>query len=134
MKREWKPGDVAIYDELRVMRVRNSDGDEWIDTDGDRRNINPQYGFRPLVVIDPEDMSELAKALNRSLDFSEGSVLADAVTAALADTLREFANPTPPKCPASLTLGRSGSMYHCSLDEAHTGPHADTDMLWSVPA
>ena len=92
-KREWKPGDVAVYDGGRVIRVDPGDDPHWVDDEGDaRRGSWPDRQARPLVVIDPEDSDQVERLMDGvTWLFSQADV--NTVQAAL----REFANPTPPK-------------------------------------
>lgn len=110
MKRDWKPGDVAMVSVAR--RIGNDDPTEYI-----AFYAGPRYGWygvtdgegcggltdnhedfyihrRPLVVIDPEDREQVEKL--RDLIFHAaplGQVRVASVDVQAA--LREFANPKP---------------------------------------
>jgi len=107
--REWKPGDVALctLDGTFVLKVDSPGRKRWAVSEGNVVTIEDD-DLHPLVVIDPEDREQverLAEALNKSLDFRDGSLLAGAINAALADTLHALANPTPPKPAEPTGLG-----------------------------
>jgi len=119
--REWKPGDVALRTShnadpyamrsmaaLTCSGVGHDRGLHWHHENGGWDPMEGKPSYRPLVVIDPEDREQverLAEALNESLDFRDGSLLAGAIEAALADTLHALANPTPPKPAEPVGLG-----------------------------
>lgn len=130
MKREWKPGDVAmVLNEYRVWNVaicalklghrdlvwRYGVADSWMPLTADAR---------PLVVVDPEDREQVERLTRIFMDdHDSGDETADMQAA-----LREFANPTPPKPDEPMGLGavvedaegtrwvswRSGLNYHHS--------------------
>ena len=118
MKREWKPGDVAIgdypiwgtggrdttYEAVRLVRfasgwARADDPDDFVRDDHLTQYVDP----RPLVVIDPEDR-EAAERLHdmyqrACADITGGSRTAryDERVDAMQAALREFADPKPPR-------------------------------------
>lgn len=104
--REWKPGDVAEYDNTRIFRTEDSTGARWVDADGDERFGPALRTARPLVVIDPEDREQVERlAIAYTLRHNYAGKPwedreqhnRDLVIDSLADALREFANPKPPK-------------------------------------
>lgn len=133
----WKPGDVAVnvnhgYRGIFVPECTHAshmDGPHWHNESG---YADPASDTRrPLVVIDPEDREQVAR-------------LADAITAAMfadeyvarcdvAEGLRAFANPTPPRCTASLNVfGGAGSIRHeCRESVGHDGPHVSAGASWA---
>lgn len=99
MRREWKPGDVALVtDDHGIVRVAVCGGlnprmkHRWhYDEAGIGRLLTP---LRPLVVIDPEsaeDCERLGRLWNKH--------------ARVADALREFADPKPPRPEEPTGLG-----------------------------
>lgn len=70
MKREWKPGDVAVLasggERVMAARFANRSCDpahdrdlHWHRTDGDWNHLD--VAARPLVVIDPEDREQIER-------------------------------------------------------------------------
>ncbi|MDR7253747.1 hypothetical protein J2X46_002737 [Nocardioides sp. BE266] len=124
MKREWKPGNVALVrgtigvDAVAVRSgvpsnmgwAYNGDGPDtknygncWMsDRDGDAV-------IRPLVVIDPEDREQIERLRDLMVghDIHEGRPCYSTTCHAdrLADALHEFANPTPLKPDEPTGLG-----------------------------
>lgn len=104
MKRDWKPGDVAmvrsrkypdeIPDEPRILG--GADGARWWGTTGFLRDEDAEI-VRPLVVIDPEDREQVERLLHRYHSWKWTADIANASITDMQDALREFANPTPPK-------------------------------------
>lgn len=125
MSGEWKPGDVAVVSIVR--RAGNDDPTEY------RAFFAGRYGWygvtggegcgglteneeefsihrRPLVVIDPEDREQVERLVRAYLDCGDG--IAELSTEPwslpgmrMRQSLREFANPTPPKPPEPTGLG-----------------------------
>lgn len=60
---EWKPGDVAelVHSDEKVRAIRNEDG-EWAASDGSLYTDGGHADFRPLVVLDPADISRAVVA------------------------------------------------------------------------
>jgi hypothetical protein len=111
MSREWKPGDVAMVrvSEEYAPEVAVSSDRQWF-VAGPR--LGSRHGWyhanveviRPLVVIDPEDAEQVERlASTDALRGLGGSF--DSLAYNLADALREFANPTPPKPQEPMGLG-----------------------------
>lgn len=101
MTRQWKPGDVAHYDGLRVFLVANrTHGLMWVDQEGDERPIPVDAIDGRLVVIDPEGSRgiavEIAQRVGSALHVMPGSDISAGIKA-VQTVLREFANPAPPK-------------------------------------
>jgi hypothetical protein len=136
---EFKPGDVALVDSWRgkgllAFRCERVAGEPtWCVHDGtDTRGLHDHEvgAARPVAVIDPEspaDTERLYAALGGRIGM-----------ATLAEALREFAAPTPPKPPEPLGLGavvedaeehlhtrcRNDSQPWCGLD-GRFRPYAD---------
>lgn len=131
--REWKSGDVAMvkwrhYPEARAMfngrHWNEADGCEW---DGREDDLT----LRPLVVIDPEDPDAARRLCAILLSHGEPAIFTDLMQAAL----REFADPKPPTCTASLfvTYGDGkGAEQKCDRAEGHEGPHVDGSFTWTA--
>lgn len=132
MKRDWKPGDMVMVEGKAALRVDGSyvsskRGPHWAWEHGGFTTL-PLGPIRPLVVIDPEDREQLERleALilrlrcrcgrlwlqesplcewhksrhDRAVESrTEGSF------EGLADALREFADPKPPKPEEPTGLG-----------------------------
>ena len=110
---EWRPGDVAECDGLRVMFTRSPYGDSLrcFDEEGDERAGSVFTKARRLVVIDPEDTEQVERLRDAWAD-NFGVLGLERLRAAL----REFATPTPPKPEEPLGLGavvveRSGQYW-----------------------
>ena len=109
MKREWKPGDVALLTTHccgNLVATKNR-GASWHAAGGIDLEVTCQIAdARPLVVIDPEDPKEMDRFLGllRRGNFSVHSCGTSARDY-LAAALREFANPTPPKPEEPTGLG-----------------------------
>lgn len=114
MKREWKPGDVALIPFARgdIRAMFTTDG--WAISDApDVRGIGEFGDVRPIVVIDPEDhqqVERLVKALSTGqpligLDPTNREMVDQAWVTHTQTALREFANPTPPKPEEPTGLG-----------------------------
>jgi hypothetical protein len=119
MKREWKPGDLALVkvahlDDPRPMFRTESgwdDGGEsyWAGATGDWAI---EYA-RPLVIIDPEDAEQVDRLRSLYVDeaVKRGAMRPQFAGAdelrreSFAAALREFANPTPPKPEEPTGLG-----------------------------
>lgn len=138
--REWKPGDVATFAGETVLFTDNGDW-YWAAT-GMRchRQGKVTSEARPLVVIDPgnrEQVDALTKAIVEAC-YADGNVICanngihlDTVQAAL----REFADPKPPKCLASLNVRLEASFVAASCDEAkgHEGSHrSENGTCWDA--
>ena len=114
MTREWKPGDVAIVDgpgrRYPITFYKNENTDELMFNNGhgfQYRVRRLSHAARPLVVIDPEDFEQVRR-LRDLLSPPEG--LLRHGCGEVADALREFANPTPPK-PEYGSLSKPMSSY-----------------------
>ena len=111
MKREWKPGDVALVPGVGKALVL--DDGRW--STQPRGVIHPRKGFedlykaRPLVVIDPEDREQIERLAQLLHDYD--AHLADdphresAWVSLTSDALRKYANPKPPKPEEPTGLG-----------------------------
>lgn len=98
VSREWKPGDVAMYDGHIAFVWDDEDfgGDRptfvYTDTDGDPCSVYAEgTNARPLVVIDPEDREQVERLMppnwhrtDEALDWFQ-------------DHIRSLADPKPPK-------------------------------------
>ena len=133
MNRDWKPGDVARVrygdvDQVGLVRPRKAANNslEFAYASGGYDFVGTVMA-RPLAVIDPED-AEQVKRLARIIGVG---------TWAVADGLREFANPTPSECGCQLTIdvdtGRQGShdRYVCRKPQGHDGRHQDVQAATS---
>jgi hypothetical protein len=126
---EFKPGDVGMVGTQRWMRLHTGD---WINDAGSRVPAEPEPPARRLVVIDPEDreqVNHLASLLRDYMRYADRWRLAAA--------LREFANPTPPRCNQHLGIeyaDNKGRVYSCAKAAGHDGHHEDADeqMTWTV--
>lgn len=133
MKREWKPGDVAMVTSQYgrpVVAVRcGTDAKRMGWAYGDHLNGSPTHHWssdpdglhvvRPLVVIDPEDREQVERlrlALAEHYRNDDGDF-------GVAAALREFANPTPPPCKSSLIF--KGAHIPCDQPEGHGLSHAN---------
>lgn len=95
-ERDWKPGDVANYDNVRVFRVDDGSGcSRWIDEEGDERQGPALRDARPLVVIDPEDREQVER-LTR-IYYHDGGGPLDELASRMQAALRGFVNPKPQK-------------------------------------
>lgn len=107
MGREFKPGDVAMVNGRVCIRKSGdwANGEGW--EHGDRLAFrfadHEALDIRPLVVIDPEDAEQVRALAN--LIVSRVELGGWPTNLDLADALREFAHPTPPKEPEPLGLG-----------------------------
>lgn len=127
MTREWQPGDVALIEvggrTARAMRQCVQGDSLWSSAERllgvyDHYDAaGPVTVVRPLVVIDPEDREQVERLSEMVADeiVRNGLKPRDAMQAAL----REYANPTPPKCKAALNI--KGEHYGCDLDADHDG-------------
>lgn len=119
MKREWKPGDVALVEVPKSTLPRHGVDERGRETirvsrwsDGWALLTDPDYfwrdgyaffggeGPRPLVVIDPEDREQierLAKGLPLEWDLfqADDPDVGEETVAAMQAALREFADPKP---------------------------------------
>jgi hypothetical protein len=139
MSREWKPGDVAMVKggerEWMAVRVEGrcllgcaagyDSTPHWHAGGG---AMADGHDARPLVVIDPESEADVQRFATcvEAIDAPIGYRLQAA--------LREYVNPTPPKCGAAIAFGIHGTTYGCRQPEGHDGPHADVNCTWSVPS
>lgn len=121
--REWKPGDVAMVNGYVAVR---SNSDAWYRSSP--RDVlltdSEQPDARPLVVIDPEDREQAERLMllfaharwgSESLASLRGIV--DHAQAAL----REFADPKPSHCTATLVIG--SERLECERDADHVTDH-----------
>lgn len=103
MSREWKPGDVAVIKFSAGDEIGMWLGDRWAVTGG--RSQLPNYTIsRPLVVIDPEDRQQVERLAHLITEHDKGAT-EEAWASDLANALREFANPKPPKPEEPTGLG-----------------------------
>lgn len=151
MKREFKPGDVAMSRYGRVFYSGNESRGSWTFDDGsggfdeDFRSLRPNEptDVRPLVVIDPEDREQVETVRDRLFDAIEDQnpgrydfpcgVFGNALQAAL----REFANSTPPKCRSSVEFRYGDGVpttSACTLDDGHDGMHSAGPFMWGGAA
>ena len=103
MSREFKPGDVAVRvrkgvrqrttavlcdDEYHPRRLH------WHHKDGgwDHLDSGGEVQYHPLVVIDPEDRAQVERLADIFCHVPSSGWVDD-----MQASLREFANPTPPK-------------------------------------
>ena len=121
MKREWKPGDVALVMAEGGERigfrcgVPSNMGWEYAREPGQKTWSSDDSGYvkpiRPLVVIDPElreQADRLADALIDAMCKSDpgwDKARAYEVRSHMRTALREFANPTPPRPDEPTGLG-----------------------------
>lgn len=115
---QWKPGDVVAATVNGRPNVRLVAGwskydpqlrwcelsPRWANGDDDECWFTPSQvtDHRPLAVIDPEDREQVARLTE--MFWVNGSDDADDPKA-MADALREFANPKPPKPEEPTGLG-----------------------------
>lgn len=131
--REWKPGDVAMAqradggDDFLVVRTRG-DGDYWSAPKGWPWNVPAESlaGFRPLVVIDPEDRDAVERLLDAHPWHGATASGVDDMQAAL----REFANPTPPKPAEPTGLGAVVEDAKGRRYVRHGSPEMDDSVAW----
>lgn len=73
MKREWKPGDVAMVtvDGVEQRAVRSADGTKWVVEPKPAPSRRVSESARPLVVIDPEDREQVERILD-AFDACDG--------------------------------------------------------------
>jgi hypothetical protein len=146
VKREWQAGDVALVTE---------DGEEWAIAlhCGVPRNLGWEivradrktwtarvFSARPLVVIDPESREqverlrdETIRALHQQIGFqlARGDAFTEVDLAnAMQAALREFAEPTPPRCKAALII--KGEHFGCDEKQGHGLAHGsrDAEAIW----
>ncbi|WP_377324701.1 hypothetical protein ACFJIY_07520 [Pimelobacter simplex] len=94
--REWQPGDVAntLNHGGTQLAFRTSSG--WTFIDGSASGeCADDYGFRHVVVIDPEDREQVERL--ESLYLSDEHRECDDTTGCMQEALRGLASPTPPK-------------------------------------
>ena len=124
MKREWKPGDVALVE--AGLRTTVGDWPRVALVSHRREHANPNLlefayatggfdmvgdlaeGFtaRPLVVIDPEDREQVERLATEFLTCARSlPATINAVADTMQAALREFANPRPPKPEEPTGLG-----------------------------
>ncbi|GAA2007866.1 hypothetical protein [Nocardioides kribbensis] len=103
MKREWKPGDVALIPlgSADVRAMFTTDGWAISDMPG-VRGVREFSDVRPLVVIDPEDREQVERLLSaywveRNPEDPGDARRYPGYVSDLQAALREFANPTPLK-------------------------------------
>jgi len=142
VKREWKPGDLAM---VRVQITTNPD-------DGSEEHMlfrrrgkweHPDFGIwedryvlaaRPLVVIDPEDREQVERLFHLFADEREKDERhlriggwEDAMQAALRSLI------APPKCSAALNV--AGEHFGCDSEAGHSGAHNNRthEAIWQGP-
>lgn len=97
-KREWESGEIGIHDTYGYRSIYVA---HWCDAHGRAGCWHNESGLsdpsdsprRPLVVIDPENREQVT----RLADLFERTLCARPVVDRMRDSLRAFANPTPPK-------------------------------------
>lgn len=106
MKREWKPGDVAmvktdLYGEMVAFRCGTASNPGWQYATADGRASSwsaDSSGYvkpiRPFVVIDPEDREQVERLVESWYAASDPT---RGRTSQMQAALRELANPQPPK-------------------------------------
>lgn len=106
MKREWKPGDVAMVTARnRVVPYRAFfDGKTWREHGADVFCVDSPTTHRPLVVIDPEDREQVEQlaAIYANHGVALGYPRNDEIDADRADSLQAalrilIAPPLPPE-------------------------------------
>jgi hypothetical protein len=105
VKRQWKPGDVAmgtIHGYTGLFTYRGED-EGWAQADGADDGWDGDFilNLRPVIVIDPEDREQV-KRLISAIPYA--ALRADVVERTQA-ALRELANPRPPKPDEPTGLG-----------------------------
>ena len=160
MKREWKPGDVAVIteygDETPAVLVADnaceaaghgSSGSHWHyftrNPDGSTWTSNPSPAARPLVVIDPQDREQVERLRDLWDDAHEdqqGHRPSHSGKCArgncLQAALREFANPTPPEPtdPRAYVTDRRENVWRLLADGdwvCTSGPDIGEYIVWS---
>jgi hypothetical protein len=141
-ERKWRPGDLITGDDgsrFWIVEVTANTtaaatrGRAWVpgssavDADGNGWRADSVEGARPLVVIDPEDREQIER-LGLALDRHSGF---ENRWNEVQSALREFANPKPPKCGATLVIGPRGAVYPCTKHEGHLEPHANEVYSWT---
>lgn len=135
----WEPGDLAILMTEGGERigfrcgVERNLGWEYAREPGQKTWSSDASGYatplRRLVVIDPENAEEVERLCANLPNSCWYGNPDDMQTA-----LREFANPTPPRCSAALTV--KGEHFQCQLDApheplAHSNSYAEA--VWHDP-
>ena len=135
MSGEWKPGDVAItqFGRSVVDSGRRCDNHgskpHWHHvTNGGWDPLDAHPGASPLIVIDPEDREQGDEL--RDLIHKHGGVML--LGSVLQAALREFANPTEPRCPAALIV--KGEHFPCDSAGGHGMPHGNSaaEAIWGA--
>jgi len=141
MSREPKPSDVQVVLSMHPSRVqefamwlRNNSAHGSRAADYAEQIAAQRHGTR-LAVIDPEDREQVERLADLFLDkFPRRDQPAAAIpewSGALSMALREFADPKPPKCGATLVIGPQGAVYPCTKHEGHLEPHANEVYSWT---
>ena len=102
MSTQWKPGDVAMVSALNKPEPYRAyyDGKTWREYGEPMFCVDQPQTMRHLVVVDPEDREAVERLWNlfRNNEIPNGRE-------AIADALREFANPKPPRPEEPTGLG-----------------------------
>ena len=119
MSTQWKPGDVAMVSALNKPEPYRAyyDGKTWREYGEPMFCVDQPQTMRHLVVVDPEDREAVERLWNlfRNNEIPNGRE-------AIADALREFANPKPPRPEEPMGLGAVveddfGSRWVCVYSE-----------------
>lgn len=115
MSREWKPGDVVLVEGegsawIAIVRVSSSAGRPLEFAYGNGgfdyvHDVASGFDARPLVVIDPEDSEAVERLANLLVEIQGQREHLAVWFTDMADALREFANPAPPKPDEPTGLG-----------------------------
>lgn len=156
---EWKPGDVAMVTTASWGGLKGRTGRAWLNevgcwvfADGEAFHSSRDdliKNVRPVVVVDPEDREQVERIYRGmwadTMDPDEmpqpGSTEYEEDIRALANSLREFASPKPPKPEepkrylSVVRLADGRRYWRWSAGDVHTGHpwrllgavHADTE-------
>lgn len=147
MSAEWKPGDVAMSGGGRVLlRVEGyASGCAHADAGREHWHNLHQYvadysvgakNASRVVVIDPDDRDAVRRLLESyGRQFTDWNPELDSNVTRLQAALREFADPTQPKCLASVNV-RINMNYiaaSCHEPKGHDGSHrAENGTCWDA--